>query len=431
VDEQELRNRGIELIAVSFVDNAGIVRAKTVPAARAEAVSRRGVGAPFAFSIFQGNDGMATATGFEATGDARLIPDLERLAGGVDGWGLAPGDLHEQDGAPWEFCTRAFLKRMAGRLARAGVEMRMAYELEWYAERDDGRPAHSQPAYSLNATAEAAAYLREVTRRLVAFGVEVEQLHPEYSAGQMEVAVAAADPLQAADASVAVRHAVHTAWGHTGIRPSFSPLPRPDGLGNGCHLHFSLWREGANVIGEGAAPSRDGAAFMAGVLRELPALTALGCGCPLSYRRIIPDRWTGAYVCWGVENREAPLRFIPGTASARPGGANAELKAVDASGNPYLVAGAVIAAGLAGLEEEARLPEPVQIEPSRVAKERGLVRLPEGLPAAASALEASPLLREALGERLHDALVAVRRGESAAAADLTDGALFDLYRWRY
>lgn len=429
--EQELRDRGIELVAVSFVDNAGIVRAKTVPAARVAAVCRRGMGAPFAFSIFQGDDGMATATGFEATGDARLIPDIERLAGGVDGWGLVPGDLHEQNGGPWEFCTRTFLKRMAGRLTAAGVEMRMAYELEWYAERDGGRPAHSQPAYSLNATAEAGPYLREVARRLAAFGVEVEQLHPEYSAGQMEVSVAAADPLRAADASVALRHAVHTAWGPTGIRPSFSPLPRPDGLGNGCHLHFSLWRDGANLIGDGAAPSRDGAAFMAGVLSELPALTALGCACPLSYQRILPNRWSGAYVCWGVENREAPLRFIPGTAFARPGGANAELKSVDASGNPYLVAGAVIAAGLAGLEEGAPLPEPVQIEPSRVAEERGLARLPESLPAAASALEASPLLREALGEPLHDALVAVRRGESTAAAQVADDALSDLYRWRY
>src|SRR6185437_12747303 len=183
--------------------------------------------------------------------------------------------------------------------------------------------------------------------------------------------------------------------------------------------------------GDGAGPSQDGAAFMAGVLRELPALTALGCACPLSYQRILPNRWSGAYVCWGVENREAPLRFIPGTASARPGGANAELKAIDASGNPYLVAGAVIAAGLVGLEEGARLPEAVQIEPSRVADERGLVRLPESLAAAASALEASPLLREALGEPLHDALVAVRRGESAAAAEAAEGALSDLYRWRY
>jgi glutamine synthetase len=431
VDEGELRDRGIELVAVSFVDNAGIVRAKTVPAARLEAISRRGVGAPFAFSIFQGNDGMATSTGYEATGDARLIPDLGRLAGGVDGWGLVPGDLQEQDGEPWAFCTRTFLRRMAGRLAEAGVGMRMTYELEWYAVRDDGRPAHSQPAYSLNATAEAAAYLSEIARRLAAFGVEVEQLHPEYSPGQMEVSVATADPLGAADASVAVRHAIHTAWRGTGIRPSFSPLPRPDGLGNGCHLHFSLWRDGVNVTGDGAAPAREGAAFMAGVLRELPALTALGCACPLSYERIVPNRWTGAYGCWGVENREAPLRFIPGTSSARPAGANAELKAVDASGNPYLVAGAVIAAGLAGLEEGAKLPEPVQIEPSRVASDRGLARLPDSLAAAAAALEASPLMRAALGERLHEAVVAVRRGESTAAAQVSDAALSELYRWRY
>jgi glutamine synthetase len=431
VHEGELRDRGIEVVAVAFVDNAGIVRAKTVPATRVEAVSRRGVGAPFAFSIFQGNDGMATSTGFEATGDARLIPDLERLAGGVDGWGLAPGDLQEQDGEPWEFCARTFLRRMVGRLATAGLDVRMAYELEWYAERDDGRPAHSQPAYSLNATGEAGPYLREVARRLVAFGVEVEQLHPEYSAGQMEVSVAAADPLGAADASVAARHAIHTAWGPTGIRPSFSPLPRPDGLGNGCHLHFSLWRDGVNLTGEGTAPTREGAAFMAGVLRELPALTALGCACPLSYERIVPNRWTGAYGCWGVENREAPLRFIPGTASARPAGTNAELKAIDASGNPYLVAGAVIAAGLRGLEDGAALPEPVQEEPSRVARERGLERLPESLAEAATALEASSLLREALGARLHDALVAVRRGEFTAAAQVADGALSELYRWRY
>ena len=429
--EEELRERGIELVAVTFVDNAGIVRAKTVPAARLAAVSERGVGAPFAFSIFQGNDGMATATGFEATGDARLVPDLDRLAGGVDGWGRAPGDLHEQDGGPWAFCTRSFLKRMTDRLEAAGVEVRMAYELEWYAEHDDGRPAHSQPAYSMNATAEAGAYLREVARRLAAFGVDIEQLHPEYSAGQMEVSAGVADPLAAADASIAVRHAVHAARAATGIRPSFSPLPRPDGLGNGCHLHFSLWRDGRNVTGEGAAPGPEGAAFMAGVLRELPGLTALGCACPLSYQRMLPNRWTGAHVCWGIENREASLRFIPGTASARPAGANAELKAVDASGNPYLVAGAVIAAGLAGLEEGAQLPEPVQIEPSRVADERALARLPEGLPAAAAALEGSRLLREALGAPLHEAIVAVRRGESAAAAQIADGALSDLYRWRY
>ena len=87
--EQDLLDRGIELIAISFVDNAGLTRAKSITAAKAEAAATRGVGSPHAFSIFQGDDGMSTATGFEAVGDTRLVPDLDRLAGGLDAMRLA------------------------------------------------------------------------------------------------------------------------------------------------------------------------------------------------------------------------------------------------------------------------------------------------------------------------------------------------------
>src|SRR5438105_1789869 len=62
VTEQDILDRGIELIAISFVDNAGLTRAKSITAAKAESAARRGVGSPQAFSIFQGDDGMATAT---------------------------------------------------------------------------------------------------------------------------------------------------------------------------------------------------------------------------------------------------------------------------------------------------------------------------------------------------------------------------------
>src|SRR5438067_1965499 len=153
-------------------------------AAKAQAAATRGVGSPHAFSIFQGDDGMSTTTGFEAVGDTRLVPDLDRLAGGLEGWGWAPGDLYDQDGEPWDFCTRSFLKRQTARLAEAGFEMKMSYEHEWYAETSLGKPAHSTPAYSLSSTAEAAAYMREVAMRLAAFGVTVDQIHPEYSYGQ-------------------------------------------------------------------------------------------------------------------------------------------------------------------------------------------------------------------------------------------------------
>ena len=104
---------------------------------------------------------------------------------------------------------------------------------------------------------------------------------------------------------------------------------------------------------------------------------------------------------------------------------------LDCSANPYLMAGAVIAAGLSGLADGIELPEPVQIEPSRVADQLGLELLPQNLGDAADALERSRLLREALGERLHDAIILVRRGEAESAAQLDDERLFEAYRWRY
>ena len=104
---------------------------------------------------------------------------------------------------------------------------------------------------------------------------------------------------------------------------------------------------------------------------------------------------------------------------------------LDCSANPYLMAGALIAAGLAGLADGIDLPEPAQIEPSRVAGKLGLERLPEHLDAGADALAGSQLLRSALGAPLHDAIVTIRRAESAATAQRDVEQLFEFYRWRY
>ena len=91
----------------------------------------------------------------------------------------------------------------------------------------------------------------------------------------------------------------------------------------------------------------------------------------------------------------------------------------------------MIAAGLAGLADGIDLPEPVQIEPSRVAGKLGLERLPEDLDAGADALAGSQLLRAALGAPLHDAIVTIRRAEAAATAQRDVEQLFEFYRWRY
>ena len=438
--DAELVRRGIELVAVSFVDNAGITRAKCMPAKRLERAASEGIGSPRVLGVFQGDDRIAPAGELSRpVGDLRLVPDLQALAGGVDGWGWAPGDQLDQEGQVWPLCSRSFLRRLVEEARARSLGLEAAFELEWYAESAGGQPAHAGPGYSLAAAGQCGPYLAEINRRLAAHDVRVEQLHAEYSPGQLEVSLGRGDPLGAADRCVLARHVIRSADVKTGVRASFSPLVREGMVGNGCHLHSSLWRESANLLGcDPADPlgiTPDGRSFLAGVLRELPALVCLGCASPVSYERLGPTRWTGAYECWGVENREAPLRFIRGSRAARPGAANAELKPLDASSNPYLVAGALIAAGLRGLEERAELPAETAVDPAILSpsdRERlGLTPLPADLAAAAEALERSETLRAALGDELHGAIVAVRRGEAETTRALSGEELLAYYRWRY
>jgi glutamine synthetase len=115
--------------------------------------------------------------------------------------------------------------------------------------------------------------------------------------------------------------------------------------------------------------------------------------------------------------------------------ANVELKASDASGNPYLALAAVIAAGLAGIEDGLTLPEPIQDEPGSWPEEererRGIRRLPETAEDAIAAVELSAPVREALGDDLVGAWAAVRRGDADAARDMSPEDIVASHRYRY
>ncbi|QHF95831.1 MULTISPECIES: glutamine synthetase family protein [unclassified Streptomyces] len=426
-----LRAAGVHGVALTFVDNAGLTRVKAVPPARLPEAVRAGVGMSPCFDTYLVDDSMVTGPHLGGPdGDLRLVPDLERLTvlAAQPGWAWAPVDRREQDGTRYAGCQRGFARRMARRaLEEHGIELRMGFETEWIVTRGPLPPPGAEPeyptagpAYGMARLVETSAYLRAVLEALAAQGVEVLQAHPEYARGQFEVSVAPADPVGAADLAVLVRETVRAVSLRHGLTPAFGPVVDPSGVGSGGHLHLSLWRDGRALCGGGDGPfgmSRECEGFLAGVLEELPALLALGVPSPAGYLRLRPSRWAGAYRCWGLENREAALRFVAGAAGA-PEAANAELKCVDGSANPYLLVGGVIAAGLAGLgrgPERPRLPEPVAGDP---AHRGGQPRLPASLSESLRHFERSRTLRAALGEPLADAIAAVRAGEIA----LFDGA---------
>ena len=431
-------------VAMTWVDNSGVTRVKCVPVARLEHAAQWGIGASPVFDTFLVDDSLVSGRfAGGPVGDLRLHPDLRRLTvlAGQPGWAWAPADRYDQDGNPHPQDTRALARREAERLAAQGYTVRAAFEVEWCVSAgtgDDFEPACHGPAYGMTRVVELSGYLRDVLEALTAEGVPVEQIHPEYAAGQFEVSVAAEDPVGAADTVVLVRETIRAVSAAHGLRVTFAPKVLADGVGNGGHVHLSLWRDGVNTMTGGSGPyglTAAGESFVGGILSRLPALLAIGAPAVASYLRLIPSHWAGAFACWGRENREAAVRFVSGTAGNRADEANVEVKCFDAAGNPYLVVAALLCAGRAGLGEAATLPEPIEVDPASLPPAQlealGIAALPSTLAESVAAMEEEPALTEAFGEEMIDTLVAVRRGEIALLEGADPAEIAARTRWRY
>ncbi|MFC1411868.1 glutamine synthetase family protein [Streptacidiphilus sp. N1-12] len=427
----ELGAEGVVAVALGWVDNAGIGRVKAVPLRRLAEAVQDGVGMSPVFDVFLVDDSTTTSRLLGGPGgDLRLFPDLERAVplAAQPGWAWAPADRYRQDGTPHPACQRQFARRMVDAAEAGGLTFRAAYEVEWVVQRPDGSSPTDGPAYGLHRLTDLSDYLRDVLLALEAQQLTVQQIHPEYAVGQFEVSIAAEDPVGAADSTVLVRQTVRGVSDQHGLRASFAPSVEAGSVGNGAHLHLSPWRGGVNLLAGGDGRhglGREGEAFLAGVLRELPALLVLGAPGVASYLRLVPSHWAGAYHCWGLENREAALRLIAGPNRA----ANVEVKCFDGAANPYLAIGGVIAAGLAGIDEGLTLPEEVEGDPAFAAAPPP--RLPESLTDALSAYTQSDLLRDRLGETLFEAIRAVRQAEVELFAGKSPQEITAATRWRY
>ncbi len=438
----ELAERGVVGVATTWVDNSGVTRVKAVPLAKLESAARWGIGASPVFDAFLPDDMIvAGRVAGGPVGDLRLHPDLDRLVvlSAQPGWAWAPAVRYRQDGEVHPQDQRTAALNAVASLADAGYTAKMAFEIEWALSTTmpEFTPAATGPAYGYTRLIEQSDYLRELLVALDEQGVVVDQIHPEYGAAQYELSVAAEGPVEAADTMVLVRETIRALAARRGLFASFSPKVLAEGVGNGGHVHLSLWRSEQNIFtaGDGRYGMQAAAEqFTAGVLAHLPASLAIGAPAPASYLRLIPSHWAGAFQVWGLENREAALRLVTGS-PGNPGAANLEVKAFDLSANPYLVVAAVIAAGLHGVASSAPLPEPVNVDPASLSKSEleslGAVALPHTLAEATDAFEADDVLAAALGTELATTIVDLRREEISRFADASPDDIAAAARWKY
>ncbi len=379
---------------------------------RAKAVHREGWARGFEVFIAAGAQGApATAdmvlpeSGLTPVGEVALVPDWSTL----QALPYAPAharvlaDMHHQ-GKPWSLCPRGFVRRQQGRLhERHGLKLTAAFENEFYLHHPDGSQVDESNFASVYALNRSRPVLDELLEALVAQRMSVQQFHAEAGPGQFEISIGHAEGLAAADHQVALRETAHAVAERHGLRANFLPKPFPAQAGSGCHLHLGL--EGLS------ADDPRFRHFMAGILQHLDALLAITAGLPISHRRLVPNSWSGAFRCWGIQNREAALRL-----PASPG--HFEVKAVDATANPYLAIGAMVACGLDGLERRLELPPGLESDPATLPEADRPPRLPTTAGQALQELERNAVLAEALGPELRQAFLAVRRAEVARLEEL-------------
>src|SRR6266508_6372260 len=105
-----LREKGARILRGTFVDAAGVLRAKQVPIDRAPVFHSPGLGASPVWVIFCADDGIAFTPNFGVVGDMRLRADLDAAVSLADGSAWAPTELADQDGQALVFCPRGTLR---------------------------------------------------------------------------------------------------------------------------------------------------------------------------------------------------------------------------------------------------------------------------------------------------------------------------------
>lgn len=372
---------------------------------------------------------MRPAPGFDLAswdsgyGDIRLVPNLRTLrrmpwpGGGV----LVLADAEHADGRPVAVAPRQVLYEQVSALAELGVSAKVGLETEFTVYRGVGDEAlgRLQPLstrnldYALVHPPRVREYVHELEQVLVGAGLPLEAMKTEAAPGQIEATFRYGDALSAADDHVVFKHIVKTVTPWTDSTATFMAAPGT-GIGNGMHIHVSLWREDEPVFpSEGGGLSAAGAQAVAGLLYLLPDAMPLLLPTPNSYKRLRPDSFAPTRVSWGWDNRTAAVRV-----TGHGVGLHLEVRIPGADANPYLAVAAVLAACNRGIAQEMQPPPAVT---GSAYAENDLPLLPADLPTALSAFQDSAAWSDLLGKDVVRHYATAARIEcEVAATEVTD-----------
>ena len=380
-------------------------------------------------------DGFKLASWDQGYGDFAMKPDLSslRMLPWQQGACMVLCDLARDDGTLVEEAPRSVLRKQIDRLAAAGLSCAIASELEFFLFGGTYHDAYASgygnllPSsdyridYHTMQTTRDEPIMRALRKQMGGAGIVIESTKGEWGRGQHEVNFQYSSPIEMADGHMVFKQGAKEIAEANGKCITFMPKVSMTEAGNSCHIHISIWRGDEPLFWEKSAnaPSKYFRQFLGGLMKYSAELCYFFAPTINAYKRFQPGSWAPTKMAWANDNRTTGFRVVGSGSSFRienrmPGG----------DCNAYLAFAAMIAAGLAGVEENLDCGEPYR---GNAYVDQSLVALPSTLKDAADLLERSELAKKFLGESVREFYVHTAREEVKAF----ESSVTDWERFRY
>jgi len=337
-------------------------------------------------------------------GDFGLKPDMATLRRipWLEATALVLCDVVWHDGSPVNPSPRQVLKRQVERAEKLGYTAKFGSELEFYLLKESYEEAHAKhygdltPSvpyildYHILATTYDEPLIRQIRNGMQGAGIRVETSKGEAWPGQQEINFRFDDAVTMADNHTVYKNGAKEIAHLNGQSITFMAKPDHTWIGNSCHIHSSLWRDGESAF---AGESDVFKQYLAGQIASLKELAIFLAPTINSYKRFAAGSWAPTTLAWGHDNRTCGFRIV-----GHGDGLRAETRIPGGDANPYLAFAALLAAGLNGVEQGLELPPPLEGN----AYESDAERFPHSLREAIAALEGGTMARTAFGDDVVD-----------------------------
>ncbi len=316
---------------------------------------------------------------------------------------------------------RGILKKQVARLTERGYVGYFASELEFYLfneSYDTARGKHWQQLdtaspyvgdYLIGITTKEEDIMRRLRNEMNAAGIPIENSKGEAGAGQEEINVRYAEAVEMADRHVILKNGAKEIADQMGKAITFMAKYHFNQAGNSSHVHNSLWSADKKtpLFLDKKGPwglSELGRSWAAGQIKYARDYTWFLAPYVNSYKRFQVATWAPTRIIWSRDNRTAGFRLCgEGTKAVRM-----ECRIGGADLNPYLAFAALIAAGLAGVDEKLELQKPFEGDGYKASR---LPEIPKTLRAGTESLAKSKMLRAAFGDDVVDHYVTTAEWE--------------------